>query len=154
MSDNDQRLASLNEARDQFIKALKTHEHFVYRLGYEAGFTAGWDAVVRRLASTKPDLTASTDHQDLTDLLHRHESEIPARDTLIAIVLATPGLERHEIIVEAQKRLPSLSERTVRTALQRLKNAGELQVDDGKWYVTEKRGPARRVMKGPDEELI
>ena len=138
MSENDKRLASLNEARELFIRSLKTHEHVVYRLGYEAGFTAGWDALVRRLASTKPDLSAAPEEKDLSDLLHEEKHDIPVRDTLMSIVITSPGLERHEIMDEARKRLSNLSDRAIRTALQRLKNMGEMYVNDGRWYISAK----------------
>ncbi|MEJ2123270.1 MAG: hypothetical protein P8Y67_10745 [Alphaproteobacteria bacterium] len=136
MSENDKRLASLNEARELFIRSLKTHEHFVYRLGYEAGFAAGWDAVVRRLASTKPDLSAAPDKKDLSDLLPDTLTDSSARDTLISIVFASPGMERYQIVQEALKRLSNLSERAIHTALQRLKAVGDLYVEDGGWYVS------------------
>lgn len=138
MSEHDPRLTSLNEARDVFLNSLKNHEQFVYRLGYEAGFAAGWDALVRRLSTTKPDEPVLPDHRNVSDLLEQHEGEIPARDTLMAIVKQAPGLQRHEIVEIARKSLSHLTERTVRTALQRLKEAGELRAEDGKWFVTVK----------------
>lgn len=149
MAENDQRLASLNEARDLFLKALKDHEHFVYRLGYEAGFAAGWEALVRKLSMTKPDEPAVPPHRDLSELMQQHEGEIPARDTLIAIIKQAPGLQRHEIVEIASKSLSHLTERTVRTALQRLKEAGELRVEEGKWFVAVK-APAPRLMPAGD----
>ncbi len=149
MGDNDQRLASLNEARDLFLRALKDHEQFVYRLGYEAGFTAGWEALVQRLSMTKPDEPAVPPHRDLNELIQQHEGEIPARDTLIAIIKQAPGLQRHEIVEIARKSLSHLTERTVRTALHRLKEAGELRVEDGKWFVAVKT-PAPRMMPVSD----
>jgi hypothetical protein len=139
MSDGDQRLASLNTARDVFLRALKMHEQFVYKLGYEAGFQAGWEAVVQRLAQTKPDLSLVSNDRQLSEL--HHDVEIPARDTLLAIVANSPGLERHDIVEMAQKSVTTLSERTLRTALQRLKDIGVLRVDDGKWYVVVKDHP-------------
>jgi hypothetical protein len=147
--DDDQRLTSLNEARDVFLRALKNHEHFVYRLGYEAGFAAGWEALVRRLSTAKPDEAAVPPHGDLSDLMQQHESEIPARDTLIAIIKQAPGLQRHEVVEIARKSLSHLTERTVRTALQRLKEAGELRVEDNRWYVAVK-APAPRLMPAGD----
>ncbi len=143
MGDNEQRLASLSESRDLFLRALKEHEQFVYKLGYEAGFAAGWEALVRRLSTVKPDEASVPPHRDLSDLMQQHETEIPARDTLIAIIKQAPGLQRHEIVEIASKSLSHLSERTVRTALQRLKDAGELRVEDGKWFVAVK-APAPR----------
>lgn len=155
MNESDQRLGSLNEARDAFIKALKSHEHFVYKLGYEAGFEAGWAALVQRLASQKPDLSMVTAHHDPAEMLHGHEVEGPARDTLMAIITQTPGLERHEIIEAARKSVSSLSDRSLRTALQALRDAGELRVESGKWYVAPKdysapKEPSTRPLMAAD----
>lgn len=143
MSDGDQRLASLNTARDVFLRALKTHEQFIYKLGYEAGFQAGWEAVTQRLSQTKPDLSMVPDEAPFSDL--HHETEIPARDTLLTIVAHSPGLERHDIIEMAQKSVTSLSERALRTALQRLKDIGVLRVEDGKWYLGSKEQPRSKT---------
>jgi hypothetical protein len=150
MSDSDQRLASLNEAREVFVRALKTHEHFVYKLGYEAGFAAGWDAVVRRMSQAKPDFSMADEKQELSELQQHHESEIAARDTLMSIVAQTPGLERHEIIETARKNLTTLSERTLRTAMQRLKETGDLRADNGRWYIAQKETTAARPVLSSD----
>jgi hypothetical protein len=149
MSESDQRLGSLNEAREAFVRALKSHEHFVYKLGYEAGFEAGWEAVVRRLASQKPDLSMAPSHHNPADMLHSHEVEGPARDTLMAIIAQSPGLERHEIIETARKTASSLSERSLRTALQALRDTGVLRVDSGKWYLVSKDFEAKEPVMRP-----
>jgi hypothetical protein len=145
MADSDQSLASLNEARDTFFKALKDHEHYVYKLGYEAGFAAGWEAVVRRLSSATPDEAVVPPYGDLSDLMQHHEGEIPARDSLIAIITQSPGLQRHEVVETARKSLSHLNERTVRTVMQRLKEAGELRVEDNRWYVAVKAAATRAM---------
>jgi hypothetical protein len=149
MSDNDERLISLNEARDVLLRSLKAHEHFVYKLGYEAGFAAGWDAVVRRMSQSKPDYSMIDDRQELSEVPH-HESEIAARDTLMSIVAQEPGLERHEILETARKSLTTLSERTLRTAMQRLKEAGDLRVENGRWFVAQKSAAFTRPASNGD----
>ena len=54
MTDASRRLASLHDARETFFKGLKNHEHTIYQLGYEDGFSAGWEAAVNRLSEVKP----------------------------------------------------------------------------------------------------
>jgi hypothetical protein len=122
---------SLDAARDIFFSALKTHEEFVYKLGYEAGFQAGWEAFVKHLSQSKPDPSMVDANAEFSEL---HRDEIPARDALVSIVEQTPGLGRQEILEQAKKSL-TLSERSLRTALQRLKETGLLRVEEGKWYV-------------------
>src|SRR5262245_7284006 len=126
MSDPKQRLASLHDARETFFKALKTHEHTIYKLGFDDGFAAGCDAAISRLAELKPAgaSSASSSHGDLGAVMKKDEGEIPAHETLLRIIATTPGMQRHEIVEIACKTLSTLNERTVRTALQRMKGAG------------------------------
>jgi hypothetical protein len=136
-----QKLASLHNARELFFKALKAHEHSMYKLGYQDGFNAGWDEAVQRLSQVKPEgnYLPVSNTNDLSALLHQDDGdELSAQDKLIAIIAKAPGLQRHEIVQIARKTLSSVGERTVRSALQRMKNAGELVVADNKWYVADK----------------
>lgn len=140
MTDAKQRLASLHVARDSFFKALKDHEHAIYKLGYEDGFGAGWEAALSRLAELKPEAKFGTSGPtDLSHMLHKQQREVPIQDILLEIVTGAPGLQRHEIIDSARKKMPTLNERTVRTALQRMKNTGELRVAESRWYLVEKQ---------------
>ncbi len=143
MTDIKQRLASLHLARDSFFAALKDHEHAIYKLGYEDGFCAGWEAALTRLAELKPEAKfKSTGPTDLSHLLHQQQAEVPTHDILLDILKGSPGLQRGEIVDIARKKMPTMNERTVRTALQRMKNAGELRVAENRWYLTEKRQSA------------
>lgn len=151
-SEANQRLSSLHEARDSFFKALKVHEHAIYKLGYEDGYKAGWEAALSKLAETKPSVTFETSGPaDLGHLLYKKTDEKPMQDTLLHIIKLHPGLKRQEIVEAARKPLPNLNERAVRTALQRMKNAGELQVIDSKWYLIDKQGKAARQAQAADE---
>jgi hypothetical protein len=141
MSDPKKRLASLHDAREAFFKALKTHEHSIYKLGFDEGFGEGWEAAIARLAELKPAGLASPTHGDLSAMLNREEGEIPAHETLLKIIAKTPGMQHQEIVDIACKTLSTLNERTVRTALQRMKGAGELYVTDNRWYVTRRQKP-------------
>jgi hypothetical protein len=147
-SEVNQRLASLHEARDTFFKALKLHEHSIYKLGYEDGYAAGWDAALSKLAEIKPTANvAPTGPTDLGHLLYRETDETPTHDTILNIIRHNPGVKRQDLVEAARKPLPNLNERTVRTALQRMKNAGDLQVIDGKWYLSEKQQKAANSAK-------
>ncbi len=140
MTDVNQRLASLHEARDTFFKALKTHEHSIYKLGYEDGFQAGWEAALSQLSQLKPEVNfVSNGPTDLGHLLHREADEIPTRDTILRILSQNPGIKRQDLVELAEKQMPTLNERSVRTALQRMKNAGELKTVENKWFLAEKR---------------
>jgi hypothetical protein len=140
MSDPKQRLASLHDAREAFFKALKSHEHSIYKLGFDDGFASGWDAAITRLAEMKPaGASTSSTQGDLSAVLQKDDGESPAHETLLKIIAKTPGLQRQEIVDIACKTLSTLNERTVRTALQRMKGSGELQVLDNRWYIVERR---------------
>jgi hypothetical protein len=145
MSDPKQRLASLHDAREAFFKALKSHEHSIYKLGFDDGFAAGWEAAISRLAELKPagmSSASSSSQGDLSVMLKKDEGEIPAHETLLKIISKTPGMQRQEIVEIACKTLSTLNERTVRTALQRMKGAGELYVEDNRWFIVERRRSA------------
>jgi len=140
MSDVTKRLSSLHEARDAFFNALKVHEHSIYKIGYEDGYAAGWEAAVNRLSEVRPEANLATSGPtDLSHLLHQRTEEVPAHEAILDVIKPNPGLKRQEIIDIARKTLPNLNERTVRTALQRMKNAGELTVVDSKWYLADKQ---------------
>lgn len=138
MADPKKRLASLHDARESFFKALKTHEHSIYKLGFDDGFGAGWEAAISRLAELKPAGHGSSTQGDLSAMMSRDEGETPANETLLKIIAKTPGMQRQEIVDTACQTLSTLNERTVRTALQRMKGAGELYVTDNRWYVTDR----------------
>lgn len=149
MTDASRRLASLHDARETFFKGLKNHEHTIYQLGYEDGFSAGWEAAVNRLAEAKPGSGISTvPSRELTNILRQEPEEIPARDTLMAIIEETPGMLRQQIVETAHKGLSALNERTVRTALQQMKTAGELIVEDNRWYVADKQRRGEKSAMG------
>lgn len=149
MTDASRRLASLHDARETFFKGLKNHEHTIYQLGYEDGFSAGWEAAVNRLSEVAPGKGVSTvPSKDLTNILRQEPEEIPAQDTLIAIIEQTPGLLRQQIVETARKGLSTLNERTVRTALQRMKTAGELIVEDNRWYIADKQKGGEKTAAG------
>lgn len=149
MKDPSQRLSSLHHAREIFFKGLKNHEHTIYQLGYEDGFSAGWEAAASRLTEVKPGSGVSTvASRELTNILRQEPEEIPARDTLLAIIEEAPGLLRQQIVETARKGLSTLNERTVRTALQRMKTAGELIVEDNRWYLAAKQKSGESVAAG------
>lgn len=149
MTDASRRLASLHDARETFFKGLKNHEHTIYQLGYEDGFSAGWEAAVNRLSEVKPGSGVSTvPSKDLTNILRQEPEEIPAQDTLLAIIEGTPGLLRQQIVEQARKGLSTLTERTVRTALHRMKSAGELIVEDNRWYVADNQKGSEKAAAG------
>lgn len=105
MTDAKERLASLHVARDSFFKALKDHEHAIYKIGYEDGFSSGWEAALNRLAELKPQAKLKTSGpSDLSHILHKQGEEVPAHDTLLAIVTEKPGLIRRDVIDLARKK--------------------------------------------------
>lgn len=67
-----------------------------------------------------------------------------AADVVMGILAVEPGLRGHEIAERAASRVPPVKERTVRTALFRLKNKFLLKILDDRWYLA-KDAPADPV---------
>lgn len=157
MRKDTSQFSSLSEARDAFTQALKLHEHYVYHVGYEDGFNAGWEAAISHLSDSKPDSLHFNDKSELSqkdfqadnDFLEDSDSEseadqgqetdFSARDAIVALIEQQPGLTRQTIIQRSLATVPNMTERRVRMALQRLKTSGDLRCQDNRWYVIEKR---------------
>ena len=121
--------------------ALQGVERFVYRVGYDQGFNAGWDAAVRRftavLDTSKPrqEPPPSIDppiamHATLT----ADPEDQTIKDLVLSSILRRPGQRGVEIVTALRAAGHDANERTVRTALHRLKVALKIKVEDGKWY--------------------
>jgi hypothetical protein len=57
-------------------------------------------------------------------------------------------LLRQQIVEAARKGSSTLNERTVRTAFQRMKSAGDLLVEDNRWYVVNKQRGSEKATAG------
>jgi hypothetical protein len=114
-------------ARSDTHAALAELERSMYAMGYDQGFNAGWDAAVRRLSAVsmeKPTVSAPS----LADL------DVPAKEVVLQVIERSPGLRGVEIVDAAARSGSPVHERAVRTALHRLKSAGRIKNEDGKWF--------------------
>ena len=124
--DNDVPLP-LDEARASLQRAIADLEKSAFHFGYDHGFNAGWDAAVRRfsaMTAEKPDPAVPS----LGDM------DTSAKDVILRIVQTNPGLRGTEIVAASGVLGAPINERTTRTALHRLKLAGIIRNDDGRWY--------------------
>jgi hypothetical protein len=124
----------LEQTREDVWQAMARNERVCFDMGYDAGFNAGWDAAMRRFTAAmenKPEPEPENamrlpEHKGVAD------ADLSAKDKVLALVKDKPGLRGVEI-VEAV----GLHERTVRTALHRLKTSGQIKTEDNKWYAVE-----------------
>ncbi|MGO4683865.1 hypothetical protein [Hyphomicrobium sp. 2TAF46] len=130
---------ALQQARTGLHDATLHLERTLYTLGYDAGFNAGWDAAWRRFTAALQEQQPPPPEQPAKN----PEPPPPqpqiekrsAKEIVWQIVNETPGLRGVEIVDAARKVDPSILERTVRTALHRLKTEDEEILNtDGRWY--------------------
>jgi len=122
------------------FSAMGELEKTLYGVGYDDGFNAGWDAAWRRFSALtqtapRPEPTEQTVGQPPELPKAFQESELPTMTVVLEIVKSKPGLRGIEIIDAAKVAGTPLKERTVRTALHRLKENESIRNLDGRWFV-------------------
>ncbi len=127
--------------QEVFGKALHQYENSLWRAGiehgYNQGWTAGYEAAVRQLQEARatpprearPETTGPPIEEDTED------EALTAKDVVFNIISATPGLRGVQIVAATEKAGTPLKERTVRTALHRLKTADKIKNVDERWYL-------------------
>lgn len=132
---------SHDDARKYVFGALRELERSLYNKGYDDGFSAGWDAAYRRFMTMletppqpEPQATPPQAPEPPTIVAEPQEPEQPAQDVVLSIIQGTPGLRGNAIVDMTSTYGTPLKERTVRTALHRLKLAGRIMNQDGRWY--------------------
>jgi hypothetical protein len=126
-------------------EALARYENALWRGAWETGYNQGWkDAYAyalqefeQRLRSATPPPAAARPEPVAPQLEEEDTGDDgpTAAEIVLSIVAAKPGLRGVEIVAEADKAKTPVKERTVRTALHRLKNADRLKNVDERWYL-------------------
>lgn len=130
------------EAREGVFSALWELERAAFRYGYDKGFDAGWDAAWRRFRAEFIDKPPPASEQPREAPQPPARTMIPAdrkpaKEIVLQILAANPqGMRGVEIVQAIQKIDPTIPERTVRTALHRLKTEDEQITNiDGLWHM-------------------
>ncbi|MGJ0533546.1 hypothetical protein [Methylocystis sp.] len=135
------------QAFSDFIIANRTEAHTI---GWEEGFLAGWGGAMKHfqdeaqkkareaaMGAKPPQPPENRGHlySRLHDLLAdsggTSTARPPAIITVQRFIRRNPGLRGVEIAAALAKSFP---ERTVRTALHRLKTAGHIRIEEGRWH--------------------
>jgi hypothetical protein len=128
-------------ARDQLFDALTNAENAVFNLGWDQGFKAGWEAHVEHMtrvfaeqAASRPSAIApSAPPAPVSSKI----DQPTAKDLVLQIISDQPGLRGIDIVNELGKGVTPVAERSVRTALHRLKRARKIKNMSGRWYTFE-----------------
>jgi hypothetical protein len=145
IADLDRKVA---ETRVAFTQALS--EHFTALTnaanfkGWNEGFSKGWDAAAKYFKETMgqqlEEARAAQSRmmpdrlQDIPTMQPSEKQNAPTALTLVLeYIKANPGLRGVQIAQHFDKALFQLPERTVRTALHRLRNR-QIKIVDGRWY--------------------
>jgi hypothetical protein len=146
----------------KYVGAVRTHHGLVE---WRSGFDAGWDASRAYMEEKMEEMKKSFK----TDL-QSGRFDVPAQflefgtpnfgqpvsppmtmptanDLVHQFIHENPGKRGVEIANNFEKHIFRLPERTVRTALHRLKKAGKIVVVDGFWYEPDAAPESRRQLK-------
>jgi hypothetical protein len=144
---------SEEEAFDLFMRAID-EVYYALRVvkasAQRAGFTAGVDAyrqwMDEELKKFQVASTTAPEKMTLIETINRHPADAhgeTANDRVLLWIKANPGHRGYRIANEFAAAQPPLPERTVRTALFRLKGEGKIVSVDNRWYARE-AAPVRR----------
>lgn len=135
-----QLIAESNVARGVMFDAMKRFEEHVFRASWNQGYERGWEAGynmalqrMRELADLRqaPPSPPGPVAQTPTTAL----PSPTAAELIFGIISASPGLRGVEIVERTSAAGESVKERTVRTALHRLKMSGKIVNVDERWYL-------------------
>lgn len=112
-----------------------------YEVGKSEGFTNGWNAGYdyaqqrfQELMRLQPQPPAPAQPPPTNSTI-MNERPPTAAEIVLEIIRHEPGLRGVEIVEKTGAMSEPLLERTVRTALYRLKNASKIRSDNERWYV-------------------
>jgi hypothetical protein len=129
-------LVNYRDAMDQWAQLKAIIEDIEQR-----AYQRGWDDAVAHIlkAAKSPSLRSVLPS---AAIVPPHHSNQPMIDMVREIIRSHPGARGSEIVTEVQKVRPDQPrkslDRTVRTALMRLKKRGAIESRGGVWYASEK----------------
>lgn len=138
------RVALQKAARDVVFDAMKEWEAASHRRGFDEGWKACNDHWLKLLneATQKTQagaLTTTTEAAQVAALDFENDvrgGHAKASDAVMSIIRDRPGLRGIEIVKAAADVGQAIHERTVRTALHRMKRDGLIKNLEGRWFAT------------------
>lgn len=134
-------------ARNAAIDAMKAFERAAWNAGFHEGFREGWDAGRKwfqealEKASAQPEPPVARADQNaplaLFTLQPSAGSGVRAADIVFDVIEANPGIRGVEIVNATHEVGTPVIERTVRTALYRMKREGRIKNLEGRWFTAE-----------------
>ncbi len=139
------RAAIQKAARDAVIEAMREWEAASYRRGFDEGWKACNDHWLKLLSEATQKtqagaLTTTTEAAHVAGLDFGNEvraSPAKASDAVMSIIRDRPGLRGIEIVKAAAEVGQAIHERTVRTALHRMKRDRLIRNLEGRWFAAD-----------------
>jgi hypothetical protein len=131
------------EARRAILDGMNALELAMWRQGFDAGFSAGWEAATKRLrdviekARGDQKENAPQPEVRVDFMLTARPLSPKAADIVLEIIQQQPGIRGVNIIRAAADIGRPLLERTTRTALYRMKREGRIRNLEGRWYAAD-----------------
>jgi hypothetical protein len=148
-------MAAQDEFRTAFMRYVDAAIEYGSITGWQQGFDRGWDAAFEYIKTPMGDvkMTAIRNYRPerpvqppLPFLSLGADAELTAADLVYEFIKSNPGKRGVEIATVFEARTPPIPERTVRTALHRLRHQAEkIKNIDGKWYAADYQPPLRRI---------
>jgi len=133
--------AELTKARDSTFAAIKELELAAWHKGFDAGFARGWETAIHRFKTLMEKSDVAPSHQSTSApvslFLQDHDRPRTLRrasDVVLDIIKAHPGIKGVDIVRISVEAGEPVLERTVRTALYRMKRDGQIRNLGGGWY--------------------
>jgi len=140
---SDERRAATVEAIKDMVEAGKKLE----KAAWHEGFYAGWYAAVEHMTKNA---AAAAQRGPAADIQPTEKLQSPPeppqktwkpKDLVLGVIMQRPGLRGVDIVTHLKNADTEVHERTVRTALHRLKRAGKIKVVNGRWYSADVQAP-------------
>lgn len=155
------RVALQKAARDVVIEAMKDLE----AKSYNRGFYEGWEACNERWRQMLNEATQQTQATALAAsegaasqanerafLGEARQGQAKASDVVLGIIKERPGLRGIEIVNAAGESGQAIHERTVRTALHRMKRDGRIKNLGGRWFTADAAADADAGSDGDEND--
>ncbi|MBX9747084.1 MAG: hypothetical protein K2X34_09295 [Hyphomonadaceae bacterium] len=138
-------LTAARTRKTAFSEAMEQYENAVWQAAWDRGHQQGWAEGyahafwVMEQARTQQAAPAPPARAEppTAPPLEEEEPSTSAQDIVWSVVNAKPGLRGVEIVAETEAMGKAVKERTVRTALHRLKKDGLIINRDERWYPPE-----------------
>jgi hypothetical protein len=128
------------ERVDRLIEELRTAyvelDRAARNNAWDEGFRAAFDGMAK-VAQEQRNAVLHGAGEAPKEIAPPQEDSPRAADVVLEIVGEKPGMRGVDIVSEAERRGTPLKERTVRTALWRLKTAEKLRNSDERWYLVD-----------------